>query len=209
MSHAVIVAPGASGIVVPQVNGGTQPDLLGGIANADADIPFAIEVGGVEYATGTVRNRIVRSFNLGTLIVRPTIRNLSVNPGATVFIESLTFEGFNGFTTDIFTNTDGLGTFAIDTADRSADGENVTLNFSGFDLSDSTLPLAILTNATDFGPGGEVVLAGTVTPTGSQAQAFTTRITGFDQPINPVPLPASALLLLGGLAALTVARKRR
>jgi len=166
VSHAVIVAPGDSGIVVPQINGLTEPDLVGGIANADADIPFAIDVGGIEYATGTVRNRIVRSFNLGSPIVRPTIRNLSVNPGATVFIESLTFEGFNGFTTDIFTNTDGVGTFPIDTADRSADGENVTLNFSGFDLSDSTLPLAILTNGTDFGPGGEVVLAGTVTPTG-------------------------------------------
>ncbi len=155
--------------------------------------------------TGTARSAVYRNSG-GTLDFYYQFTN-----NGPADIGRLTFGNFDGFTTDVFNVTNGTAIGAgflagfVDSAEVDR-GLNQALNAVGFDYQAgafttgmTSLALLIRTNATNFGPGTFNIINGSVASTASFAPAA-----------NPIPEPATMLLLGTGLAGVAArVRKRR
>lgn len=213
---------GLSGVTfIDSVHGGTTPVVNDGL------IEFRIDPTPTTFFTdtgGNVQNRVT-SNGAGTLNFMPRIRDTFNIDGGTFGIVGFEVDGFGGFSTDVAFRTDGSGTKGPSSAERSPSGDILTFSYDDPLLIDALNPPgrkeeslfpSIVTDATHFENTGSMTIfgrlydassGGTPDPIGS---IFSVTITGIAVPtVSTVPLPASGLLLLGGLAGLIGMRRRK
>lgn len=198
-TEAAMVSPGdvvgLSGTTVA-----ANPALAGTVQD-DPLVPFSIAGGAL---TGNLQDRVALSNDLGTMIFAPRLRDTVGVPGAAPLeILAISLTGYEGYTTDIDFRTDGLGDTGPDTVSRSADGDRLSFRYTASPLlpPDESLFISILTDAPAFAPIGTALI---VARTGPDSNPFSVLLTGINA---PVPEPASAAMVLGGLALL-VGRRR-
>lgn len=172
-------------------------------------------------ATYNMQNRVVRSDNLEPLIFAPRIRDPFNNGFASCFeVIAFTLRGFAGATlTDVDFRTDGLGDKRPRSESRSVDGDLLTFRYDdplindAFDppgVQDTSFFPAINTTATRFSLTGSMTIYGRDARADPDGPLTSKTIRGIAVPAV-VPLPASAVLLLAGIAGLGFAgcRMRR
>ena len=204
-ASAAMVTPGS----LHALSGTTSAanPALGGTVQDDPLRPFEIQDAADNVLlTGNLQDRVSLSDDLGTLIFSPRLRELSGFVGAAPpQILSMTISGYSGYSTEIEYRTDGSGDVGPDSVSRSADGDLLTFRYSAAPLlpPDSSHFLSILTDATAFAPIGSATILARV---GVDGPVFQTTIQGINV---PVPEPTSAVVMLGGLAAVSTGRRRR
>ena len=156
----------------------------------------------------------MRSDADGTLIFAPRVMTTFNNTGANFLVDSVVLYNFGNFDVDVAYRTDGLGDRGPTTATRSADGNTLTFDY-GFPLVGSNLfqnPqedsffLSLNTEATAFTLDGHIsVFARHLSQPGTTYRFDFTNIAV--PAIAPVPLPASAVLLLSGFGLIAGMRR--
>ena len=228
ITSAVLVALGTPLVAAPLPVGGVifpggttsaaDPDLAGTIIN-DNLIPIGFG-GPLIVANYSIQNRVVRSDNSGALIFAPRIRNPFNNGFSTRFeIVAFRLTGFADATlTDVDYRTDGLGDKGFTSVSRSLDGDTLTFRYGdpllndAFDppgVRDTSFFPSIKTTALHFRKTGTLTLLGRSSDADPDDPLQSVTIRGIAVP-GVVPLPASGLMLIGGLAGLgALARRRR
>ena len=132
---------------------------LGGVVLQDVIRPFSVDHGGGNFTTGTIRDRVVRETDSGTLDFYYRISNDVSSAGSVDFV---TRNSFAGFGTDVDFRTDGPGTIGPDQASRNAAGDEVLFDFFSNNLlfpGAEPLSFFVKTDATDFDENGTGSLA--------------------------------------------------
>lgn len=178
-------------------------------------------------AGGLVQNRVTRSTLTGDLIFAPRIRDTFNTESGRFVISRFSLTGYEGFATDVNYRDDGPGDSGIEAASRSASGDQLefafplglSINSTVGGVQQESLFAAIKTDAEEFALTGTMTihgylrrfdLTGAPLPIADEDRVAVT-IAGLAVPstVTPVPLPASMVLLLGGLAGLGVLRYKR
>ncbi|MEM7472577.1 MAG: hypothetical protein AAF340_14605 [Pseudomonadota bacterium] len=156
-----------------------------------------------------IQNRVTQSDTQGTMIFGPRIRFVANVSAGNFLIDSLRLFGYGDFATDVAYRTDGLGDRGPTSANRSADGDTLNFDF-GFPIVVGNLVgsvteeshfLSIKTDATHFENTGRASIFGRHVD--YPGQTFRLDYEGLAVPtVAPVPVPASALLMLGWFGAL-------
>ncbi len=194
-ANAVSLAPGASTALFG-ATAATRPEL-GGTVLVDTLRPFAIDLGGGSFITGTVQDRVVRENGSGTLDFYYRLFNDTTSAGA---LGIVTRENYSGYATDADFRLDGLGATGPGGASRST-GSDVWFGF----LADPVTPgqssrfFFIKTDATVYDAAGKGSLVGLNTAGGFGVTSFST--------FEPVPLPSAFWLFGSGLLALVATNK--
>lgn len=219
-SNPVLAAPlNPGGVIFPTgTTSAADPDLAGTVINDN--LIEATFGSGFFIASYDIQNRVVRSNNLGSLIFAPRIRN-PLNLGFATRLEIVAFSltGYAGAVlTDVDFRTDGLGDKGFTSVSRSVDGDQLTFRYADPLINDAFNPPgvrdtsffpSIKTTATTFKKRGTLTLFARSSTADPNDPLETITIRGIAVP-GVVPIPASGLLLLGGLAGLgAVARRRR
>ncbi|KPP89428.1 MAG: PEPC-term domain secreted protein [Rhodobacteraceae bacterium HLUCCA08] len=230
LATSVLAAPLAPGGVVNPVGTTAADPVHGGVQFVinDSLLGFAIDPMPVTPFTnvgGNLQNRVSERPS-GFLTFAPRIRDTYNIHGGVFAIVGMQLTGFAGFSTDLDYRTDGPGDKGPTSASRSADGDTITLRYSDPLRVDSLLPgvqedslfPSIATDAEAFALTGTATIFGFVLDeddfdpnlgVNQPGTLHSVTIDGVAAPIvAPVPLPASALLLLAGLGGLIVARRR-
>lgn len=219
-AFAVPLAPGDV-IFTTGTSVGADPTLPGAVLN-DNLIGFTIDptpLTPFSNTGGTVQNRVLRETDSGFLTFAPRIRDTFNLDGGTLAIIGFRLNGFGMSALDVDFRTDGLGDKGFATVSRSGDGNIMTFRYDDPLFVDSMLPPgrqqeslfpSIRSDATLFDFSGSMTIFAQLTsgdvPGG---ELFTVTIDGLAVPIAPVPLPASALLLLGAMGTLGAVRRIR
>jgi hypothetical protein len=218
-SHATTLNPGGSTMVTGTTEA-ANPELAGTIINdgvltsngvgLPANSNFAVRL--------QVQNRVVKSGMNLTLIFAPRILEdllLSLGP---FLVDRVVMFGFGSFDIDASYRVDDVGDRGPTAASRSADGNVLDFQF-GFPLpitsSIAVLPseesyfFSLRTDATAFENTGRLAIFGRAV--GDNSNTYRLDVAGLAVPfeaITAVPLPASAPLLLGGLALVFGVRRK-
>lgn len=198
-----------------------RPEVVGtNLANDILDFSLILDgLNPLRQITGSLQNLVLANSD-GNHVFMPRIRDLDNFFSGTLAITSIELFGYAGVTTDVAFRLDGLGDKGFTSVSRSADGDALRLNYDDplfADLltppglrEDSLFP-AILTDATDFDLNGSAIIRGVIVPSGERdtsnpvTSPFLFSVLGLAAPVaptagpTPVPLPASAYLLLGAL----------
>jgi hypothetical protein len=164
---ALIVLPSAA-LAVPLAPGnfvnliGTTYEArpeLGGEVLQDTIRPFSVDLGGGNFTSGMIQDRVVRETGSGTLDFSYRIVNNVSSGGSLDFV---TRNSFAGFGADVDFRTDGLGTIGPDQASRNAAGDEVLIDFFSTNLlfpGAESFFVFVKTDATDFDENGTGSLA--------------------------------------------------
>lgn len=217
---AAPLAPGAV-IFTTGTTAAGDPSLAGTVIN-DNLIPFEIDPTPVTpFVTtgGNVQNRVIEEDDSGTLTFAPRIRDTFNIDGGTLAIIAFGLEGFGMSALDVDFRTDGLGDKGFTSVSRSVSGDIMTFRYDDPLLVDSLTPPgrqetsffpSIRSDATEYELTGRMTIYAQLTvgdvPTGD---LFSVQIGGLAVPMSPVPLPASALLLLGAMGTFGAMRRLR
>lgn len=219
LASPVVSAPlSPGGVIFPTgTTSAADPDLAGTVINDDL---IDVNLGsGFFIASYNVQNRVVRSTNLGSLIFAPRIRD-PLNLGFSERFEIVAFRltGFAGATlTDVDFRTDGLGDKGPSSVSRSNDGDLLTFRYEdplqndSFDppgVRDTSYFPSIKTTATKFRKIGTMTILGRRAEADPNDPLTSVTIRGIAVPAV-IPLPASALLLLAGIAGLGFVGSRK
>ena len=222
---AAPLAPG--GIINPTGTTAADP-VHGGIQTVINDnlIQFGIDPTPATPLTlmnGFVQNRVTDPVVGDNLRFAPRIRDTQFIEPGTFLIDSFSLTGYAGFSTDVEFRTDGLGDVGFESVSRSADGDRLNFRFDEFLRIDGIAPglrqeslfPSIVTDAQAFNYSGTMTIVGyllnldangAIIPP-SANDIFSVTIGGIAAPTT-VPLPASAFLLIAGLAGLAGMRRR-
>ncbi len=121
--------------------------------------PFSVDLGGGNFTTGMIQDRVVRETGSGTLDFYYRIVNDVSSGGSLDFV---TRNSFAGFGTDVDFRTDGSGTIGPDQASRNAAGDEVLIDFFSTNLlfpGAESFFFFVKTDATDFDENGTGSLA--------------------------------------------------
>lgn len=200
---AVLPAGGAVGLL--GTTSAATPSLAA-VVQDDPLHPFQIvDGGGNVLISGNLQDRVGKSNDLGTMIFSPRLRDLVGTAGAApIEIYGLSIDGYGGYSTDVEYRVDGLGDAGPNVANRSVDGETVTLRYETSPIlpPDESYFNSILTNATSFAPIGTATIYARV---GANGPFFSTTIRGINV---PVPEPTASVLVLGALGLAATIRRR-
>ncbi|MEM1343713.1 MAG: VPLPA-CTERM sorting domain-containing protein [Pseudomonadota bacterium] len=226
-AEAVPLNPGDSFLIVDDQNGGTLGVDLN--TNPEFGLPPVASVS----ATATVKRDGIDDFDFSTIedlfVVTGTIsQDILQGPDGVIFattfdgqgsgigtepdgVEFYTLSGYSGFDVDVeyLSTAPPLSQFVSDVVypfvvSRSADGDTITFEASPGDPIDGfpTGTFFIATNAPNFATNGQ----GSAGLAVFSFSTFDTPLSGLARP-TPIPLPAPALLLVSGLAALAAVRR--
>lgn len=170
---------------------------------------------------GAVQNRVTRNSG-GTLNFAPRIRDTFNIDGGTFAITAFRLQGFGNANLDVDFRTDGAGDKGFTSVSRSVDGDLMTFRYDDPLLIDAIAPgrqeeslfPSIVSDATNFSLTGRMTVFGYLvnTPFGAPPTQASDLISvsfgGLAVPVAPVPLPASALLLAGGLFGLRLLKRK-
>ncbi|MFV0245520.1 MAG: VPLPA-CTERM sorting domain-containing protein [Qingshengfaniella sp.] len=211
---AATLAPGQS-VLVPATDAATTP-ALNGTPLTDTSIPLIFATHPAFPKIYTYEDRAVRSDGTGRTLITPQLiyqSNVSASP---FLFDGFTLTGYQGFATDIFYRTDMPGDRGPTTATRSADGDSLTFLFAlplylsnlTQGVHENSYPITILTDGNSYQNTGRGLFFGH--DQSNPGVRLEVAVTGLAVPaIAPVPLPASALMLLAGLAGLAAIRRRK
>lgn len=152
----------ASSIPVPALTAAGDPNL-GGVVQYDQLVPFTLQdANGNLECTGNLQERVVTSSNTGDLDFYYRVRDTS-GPGS---VASISTSSFAGMPVGVGYRTDGLGTVAPTTADRSAaPGGLITFDFSSHPIScaaqEESQFILISTAVTSYESGGQADIIST------------------------------------------------
>ena len=227
VASAVLAALGSPLVAAPLPPGGVifptgttnaaDPDLAGTVINDNLiDVLFG---SGFFIASYKVQNRVVRSNNLGTLAFYPRIRD-PLNLG---FAERLEVIGFRltGYAeatlTDVDFRTDGSGDKGPSSVSRSLDGDTLTFRYEDPLINDAFNPPGVRdtslfpllkTEQKWYRKTGTLTIFARAAGSDPDDPLESVTISGIAVP-TVVPLPASALLLVGGIAGLGLMGRRK
>jgi hypothetical protein len=200
---AVLPAGGAVGLA--GTTSAATPTLAG-VVQDDPLHPFQIvDGGGNVLISGNLQDRVAKSNDLGTMIFSPRLRDLVGTAGAApVEIYGISIDGYGGYMTDVEYRVDGLGDAGPNVANRSVDGETVTLRYETTPIlpPDESYFNSILTNATAYAPIGTATIYARV---GANGPFFSTTLRGINV---PVPEPSASVIVLGALGLAATIRRR-
>ncbi|MGB3246067.1 MAG: PEP-CTERM sorting domain-containing protein [Sulfitobacter sp.] len=218
MGQSATLTPAGSTFVTG-TTAAADPQLVGLVQNDnDLTAPFlrVPDPSSIFFVGFDIQNRVTRSDTDGTMIFGPRIKFAANVTGGNFLIDSLSLHGFGDFSTDVAYRTDGAGDVGPTFADRSADGETLNFDF-GFPLVFGPLVgsvnqesrfLSIKTEATHFTNTGRASIFGRHVD--YPGEVFRLDYSGLAVPaVAPVPVPASYLLMFGGLGALLGLRRKR
>jgi hypothetical protein len=154
---AVPLAPGDF-VNLTGVTSAARPELAG-VVLQDTIRPFSVDLGGGNFTTGMILDRVVRETGSGTLDFYYRVFNDVSSSGSLDFV---TRNSFTGFGTDVEFRTDGLGTIGPDQASRNAAGDEVLFDFFSTNLlfpGAQSYSFFVKTDATDFDENGTGSLA--------------------------------------------------
>jgi hypothetical protein len=164
--------------------------------------PFSVDLGGGNFTTGAIQDRVLREDGTGTLDFSYHIINDVSSSGS---IDFVTRTAYTGFSTDVDWRSDGVGTIAPDQASRNAAGDQVLFDFFANNLlfpgAESRF-FFIKTDAINFNERGmgQLALTGNV---GSNTFTFSTY-----QPVVPEPSSALLLAVAIGISGAVLTRRR-
>ena len=156
-ASAVLLAPGDF-VNLTGTTAAARPELTG-VVLQDVVRPFSVDHGGGNFTTGTIRDRVVRETDSGTLDFYYRISNDVSSAGSVDFV---TRNSFAGFGTDVDFRTDVIGTIGPDQASRNAAGDEVLFDFFSTNLlfpGAESFFFFVKTDATDFDENGTGSLA--------------------------------------------------
>lgn len=207
---SVNVLPGTIAELFGTTNA-AEGGALGGVVQNDNLIDFVLD----DYLAGSVQNRVVEADVDGTLIFAPRIRDLVSLIPALEFsvITGFSLTGYGGAETLIEYRLDGLGSDGPESVSRSVDGDTLTFRFDrpALDLTEESYFLSIDTDATAYSLTGTMTIFGR-RDAGTAGVVDSVTIGGLAVPQSEmpvVPVAASAWMLLAGLGAFALMRRRR
>ena len=173
---------------------------------------------------GQVQNRVTE-ISPTTLRFAPRLRDTFNIEGGTYGIIGFQLTGFGDFDLDVDYRTDGLGDKGITSVSRSVSGDILTFRYDDPLLVDAVNPPgrqeesffpSIVAEASDYALTGSMTIFAQLfeapigVPPDAIGDAFTVTIEGIAVPVPPaIPLPASGVLLLAGLAGLRMMRRAK
>lgn len=214
LGNGAVVFPGGVDFTDP-VHGGIQIVVNDNLINFRMDPTPATPLTDVG---GNVQNRVTQTAG-GTLNFAPRIRDTFNIDGGTFAITAFRLFGYGSANVDVDFRTDGLGDKGFSSVSRSVDGDTMTFRYDDPLFIDAIAPgrqeeslfPSLVTDATNFELTGRMTVFGYLLDgTGGQPsfdQLVSVSVGGLAVPVAPVPLPASALLLLGGIAGLRMLKR--
>lgn len=218
--QAATLDPGGM-IVMPGSTAASNPELAGTVLNDNllsTSLSYVPDGQQTLFAYFKVQNRVTRSALDDTMIFGPRILLGANVTAGNLLVDRVEISGFGSYAIDASYRTDGLGDRGPTSATRSADGNVLDFAFN-FPLTISNLFqgtheesffLSLKTDARAFENTGRLSIFARAA--GDEFNTYRFDVGDVAVPIDPpspVPLPASAVLMLAGLALLARFRTAR
>ncbi|MBV7299683.1 PEP-CTERM sorting domain-containing protein [Enterovibrio paralichthyis] len=220
VSNATPITAGDS-VLLPGTTVVSNPELAGTVVRDDLKPYYDLnpDLHPLFIAGHHYQDRVVQSDVTGSLIFASRLRDPINVTGRDFLIDSIVLDGYSGFQTDVFYRTDGLGDRGPTFVERSADGDDLTFLF-GFplllqnlvqEIQDESLFINILTDATAYNTSGTATIYGRIQDGANAGQLVQATVEGIAVPTRrqvKIPEPSTLVVLLSGMALLTVRVRR-
>jgi len=213
-SQAATLLPGGS-TFLPGTTLVDRPDLAGLILEDDILDPYDF-YDELVYTGGHLVQSRVTSTTGSALNFSVRLRDPQNTGYLDLLVDTVTLTGYAGFDTDVLYRTDGSGDAGPSFASRSADGDAITFDFAfplffgnlAQEVHQESYFLSIVTDAPSYAQTGRMIVTGHSSE--DPGTILTAEISGLWAPaaLPAVPLPLSGWLLLSGLGAFGILRRR-